>query len=104
MNAEHQTDPFAQPYQIALCQHIQHGWLTVWELRDGIKAPADYVRLSEPITVTFQKIGTEEGIQEALTAIDEMERTARNELNRKLSDFADRRASLLALTHQTVES
>jgi hypothetical protein len=98
MNTE-TKDPFAEPYQIALCQQIQHGWLTVWELING-KAPADYVRLSEPVTVHFQKVGTEEGIQEALKAIDEMERAARNELNRKLSDFADRRASLLALTHQ----
>lgn len=91
--------PFAQPYQIALCQDIQSGWLTVWELRNG-RLPAEYVRLSEPVTVQFQKVGTEEGIREALKAIDELERAARNELNRKLSDFADRRASLLALTHE----
>lgn len=91
-------NPFAEPYQIALCQHIQHGWLTVWELRLG-RVPPEYVRLSETVTVTFQKVGTEEGIQEALKAINEMEREARNELNRKLSDFADRRASLLSLTH-----
>lgn len=93
-------DPFAEPYQIALCQDIQHGWLTVWEMTNG-RVPSSYVRLSEPATVHFKKVGTEEGIQEALKAIDELERAARNELNRKLSDFADRRASLLALTHQT---
>lgn len=91
-------DPFAQTYQIALCQDIQHGWLTVWQMTNG-RVPSSYVRLSEPVTVQFQKVGTEEGIQEALKAIDDLERTARNELNRKLSDFADRRASLLALTH-----
>jgi hypothetical protein len=94
------TDPFAEPRQIALCQHIEHGWFTVWELRDDGKAPINYVRISEPVTVSFQKVNATEGVQDALQAIDEMERAARNELGRKLSEFADRRASLLALTYQ----
>jgi hypothetical protein len=94
-----QADPFAEPHQIALCQSIDLGYLTVWELRDG-KTPSGYVRLSEPVAVTFTKVNKTEGVQEALQAINEMERAARNELSRKLSEFADRRASLLALTYQ----
>lgn len=93
------ADPFAEPYQIVLCQQIENGWFTVWELRNG-KAPSGYVRVSEPVTVRFQKVNQTEGVQEALNAINEMERAARIELGRKLSEFADRRASLLALTHQ----
>ena len=93
-------DPFAETYRLALCQEIKHGWFTVWPLNADGNVPREYVRISEPVDIVFRKVNSTEGVQEALKAIDTMEREARNELNRKLSDLADRRASLLALTHQ----
>lgn len=89
-------DPFDKTYQIALGQNIEHGWFTVWVL----PMPGNYVRVSKPVTITFSKDDNDEVVQEAMKAIDALEREARSELNRKLSEFADRRASLLALTYQ----
>jgi len=94
-------DPFAETYRLALCQEIKHGWFTVWPLNSDGNVPHEYVRISEPVDIVFQKVNSTEGVQQALKAIDAMEREARNELNRKLSVFSDRRASLLALTHES---
>ena len=93
--------PFARTFRLFLYQHIKYGWFTVFESSDGEPSVyEDYVRISDGIDVQFQKISTEDGVQEALKSLDKAEHAAREALNKTLMELADKRAQLMSLTYQ----
>lgn len=62
-----------------------------------------FVRVTEPVEMTFRAIDDETMVRNAVAALNEEERKVLNELNIKLADIRERKSQLLALTHQ-VES
>lgn len=97
-----QVNPLEKTYRVYLYQHLKYSWTAVFE-RSGDEAPPvmeDYVRISEGVEVNFPRLTQDDGIQEALKSLDKAEHKARMDLARALSDIADKRASLLSLTHQ----
>lgn len=63
-----------------------------------------YVRISEPVAIELPAISDDSVIANAIQSLDEAERDARNELNRKLMAIREQRSQLLALTHQPEQS
>jgi hypothetical protein len=59
-----------------------------------------YVRVSEPVEIRFTAISDDVMVQNAIAALNEEERKAIAELNAKVADIRERKAQLLALTHQ----
>lgn len=60
-----------------------------------------YVRISEPVEVSFAAIDDDTVVRNAVEALNEEERRTLDELNKKLSDIRGRKNQLLALTHHT---
>lgn len=87
---------------LALYQHITHGWVIecIYYGEDDSKYHADYVRISEPVTVTFAPLRDDSVIENALKMLDEMENAARMDLGEKLGKINESRANFRALTHQ----
>lgn len=72
-------------------------------LPEGSKREKSYdtfVRVSEPIELTFQPLANDSIVQKAVESIDEAERRLREELNKKLAALREQRSQLLALVHQ----
>lgn len=61
---------------------------------------ASRIRLTDPIEVTFKPISNDEVVAKAVAMLDQQERIARGELEKKLSDIREKRSQLLALTLQ----
>jgi len=59
-----------------------------------------FVRVSEPIQLTFKAITNDEMVARAVESLNEQERKTINELNEKLASIREKRSQLLALTHQ----
>lgn len=64
---------------------------------------ASYVRVTEPVEITFTAISNDEVVAKAVESLNEEERKAIEELNTKIAGIREKRNQLLALTHQ-VES
>lgn len=60
-----------------------------------------YVRISEPIELTFRAVSDDAIVANAVKSLDEAEREALNELNTKIAAIRAQKAQLLALTHQS---
>lgn len=60
----------------------------------------NFTRVSEVMEIRLQPLSNDEVVQNAVAALDEAEREALEELNKKLSEIRGRKAQLLALTHQ----
>ena len=60
-----------------------------------------YVRITEPVEVTFRGVDNNSIVRNAVASLDEEERKLRSELHKKLTAIQDRKNQLLALTHQT---
>jgi hypothetical protein len=59
-----------------------------------------YVRISEPIELSFSPISNDEIVAKAVESLNEEERKAIDELNRKIAAIREKKSQLLALTHQ----
>lgn len=109
----------ARPRKLALYMRMnEHAWYTVWEVQytdrdehytklpegEWREQPMEgYVRITEPMTVNFTAIGSEEIVQRAVESLNAEERAAIEDLNKKIASIRDRKNQLLALTHQTAE-
>lgn len=60
---------------------------------------ASYTRVSEPQEVSFAPLANDVAAAQAVAALDEQERQAIAELNKKLMEIRGMKAQLLALTH-----
>lgn len=74
-----------------------------------IEKSEDYVRVSEPVTVTFNVLPDEEIVTLRVKGLDAKIEKARAELTRKIAeltrkiaDLTDQKNRLLAITHQEV--
>lgn len=61
---------------------------------------SSYVRISEPIEITFSAITNDEIVARAVESLNEEERKVIDELNRKIAAIREKKSQLLALTHQ----
>jgi hypothetical protein len=59
-----------------------------------------YVRISEPIEVSFSSMASDSIIQKAVESLDALEADARRELNEKIAAIREQKSQLLALTYQ----
>jgi len=65
-----------------------------------IEADADYVRATEPLTVTFTALPDETVLAGRVASIDAQIETTRAELTRKIEDLKDQKQRLMAITHE----
>lgn len=112
-------EALSKPRKVAVYASLtMDNMVTVWEvnylpydehwqsLPDGEKREHQvegYVRISEPVEVSFTAVDNDSMVRNAVASIDEEERKLRSELNRKLAQLQDRRNQLLALTYQPEE-
>lgn len=59
-----------------------------------------YVRISEPVELSFSPISSDEIVAKAVESLNEEERKTIDELNRKIAAIREKKSQLLALTHQ----
>lgn len=97
-------DPF-RARQVALYQTLTSDLQILSEYygADDKSYHSTWVRISEPVEVSLQKLSSEEAIQNAVAALDAEERRIRLELQDKLDALKAQRAILLALTHQAAD-
>lgn len=109
---------FAKPRKVALYMHMSgalQGWVHVAEVRyvdydehyqtlpggqQREKQDAGSVRISQPLEIAFTAADNEQVVANAVAALDEAERQAIEDLNKKLADIRGRKAQFLALSHQ----
>lgn len=77
-------------------------YAAVLVLQSAEDSYASYARVSEPVEIVFKPITDDATVQYMVQAIDAEENSARMALEQKLVELRERKASLLALTHQTV--
>lgn len=87
---------------IALYRSLTHNWImeSNYYGKDDARFHSEYVRISEPLTITFAPIADDSVIQNAIEMLNGMEQKARLELAQKLHHIDGQRAQFLALTHQ----
>lgn len=97
-------NPLERTYKVALYQYLASGYgggVMVFDRGDHDKPMSDYARISQVVEVSFAGLSNDEAIQNAVAALNEAERQAVNELNRRITDIRTRKAKLLALTHDS---
>jgi hypothetical protein len=114
------NEQIARPRKVALYASLNMAqFYMLWEVRyssaderydplpDGEtrEVPIDgYVRVSEPIDLTFKAVASDEVVQNAVASLDAAERKAIQELNAKIAAIREQKAQLMALTHQPEEA
>jgi hypothetical protein len=108
-------EEISRPRNIALYKSLDSDWYTVDEVRFATfdehyrplpegeareKVMKGFVRVSEPVEVTFSQLGNDSIIQKAVESLDEAEREAIRELNAKIAAIREQKSQLLALTYQ----
>lgn len=61
-----------------------------------------YVRVTEPIELSFKSTSQDEILSRAVESLNETERKTMVEFEQKLADIREKRNQLLAITHQPV--
>lgn len=106
----------AKPRKIALYARMNdHVWFTIFEMQyvthDEHYAPLPvgqhrevsfegYVRITEPVDLKLTAIDDDSIVQKAVESLNEEERKAIEELNKKIVGIRERKNQLLSLTHQ----
>lgn len=86
-------------FEVTYCDYDEHyRALAPGERRENLRA--SYVRISEPVEVTFTSVSNDEVIQKAVATLDAEERQAIDELNKKVAAIRERKSQLLAITFQ----
>ena len=75
------------------------GGVQAYGMVDWIEESTDYVRVSEPLEITFTALPDKDVLKDRVDAIDKQIETVRAELTRKVNDLTDQRHRLLAITH-----
>lgn len=109
---------FAKPRKLALYMYMSgalQGHVTVCQVRyvdydehyqtlpNGQlreKPDRECVRISDPVEVSFAAADNEQVVANAVAALDEAERQAIEDLNKKIAEIRGRKAQFLALSHQ----
>jgi len=78
----------------------KYGGLTVNEADGWMEKSGDYVRLTEPVEITFVALPDETVLACRVRAIDGQIQKTRAELTRKIDDLKDQKQRLLAITHE----
>lgn len=91
-----------RPIKLALFRDVSPGVLNGYESinESHMDSASGYVRLSEYIEITFERLQDEIVIDKYIAALDRAEQQVRLELQQKLDQIAGQRANLLALTHK----
>lgn len=115
MNHEKIRKALDKPMEIALYLSLEYGNIAVWERRmvnhdkhynelpngETREHPmTGFVRISEPITVSWTQTDEETMVQNAMGALDLEVQKIRTEMQAKLDQLEERRSQLLAITHQ----
>lgn len=79
---------------------MKYGTLRVNAIEDWIEDDADYIRVSDPVDVTFHPIPDDEILAARVSKIDREIETVRAELTRRVNELTDEKQRLLAITHQ----
>jgi hypothetical protein len=80
-------------YKLYSGHHIAE--VTEWRENDK-----DYIRLSEPVEVEFVPLPPEITVPLQIAVLDAAEQELRAKFAEKLAELSERRATLLALTHE----
>jgi hypothetical protein len=102
--------------KVALYMNMEHGYFSVQEVRysnlDKHYQPLPegelrehpfldgYVRVSDPVAVTFQKTDASEIVARAVESIEETERKLMVETEQKLGELREKKKQLLSIIHQ----
>lgn len=85
--------------EVRYCTYDEH----YMPLQDGERRELPYegyVRITQPIVVTFNPVDSNMIVRNAVESLSEQERKTVEELNTKLAQIRERKNQLLALTHQ----
>jgi hypothetical protein len=100
---DQRKNPCDRTYEVAIYQVLGgsgHCRVANFYGKDDTVYHAGEVRISETLSLKFQPLSSNEAIQNAVASLDAQEIKLRLELEEKLKDIREQRASLLALTHQ----
>lgn len=96
-----EKDPFEVERQVALYQNPAYGYCLIFEYRGGKDlSQLDYVRISEPVTIKFQRLSRDEVMQNAVTTIDRKIQETYAKCEKDVEALRESKQRLLALTHQ----
>lgn len=98
MNRAIEEDDLTQSIALYISKH---GYTIANQVDDWIERSADYVRISEPVTVKFDPLADEEVLQGRVRSIDAQIEETRAELTRRIAELTDQKNRLLAITHQS---
>jgi hypothetical protein len=88
-----------KPVKVALFRELRFGWFTVFEFNEHTDGNMnDYVRVSEPIEVTFAERTRDEVIRSALAVFDSKEQELYAKCQREVDELHERKKELLTLT------
>lgn len=109
-------EAIAKPREVALYARMgEHTWISVFEvtysqfdvrfqpLPEGQSRELTldgYVRISDPVKMTFTSTDQDTMVRNAVETLNEEERKAVDELNKKIAAIREKKSQLLALTHQ----
>ncbi len=80
----------------------KNGYLAVQHTGGWMSDDDDYVRVSEPLEVTFTPLPDEVVLASRVDAIDEEIKITRAKFTKTLDDLKDQKQRLLAITHEEV--
>jgi hypothetical protein len=75
----------------------------IFEVEGWIEEHKEYVRVTEPVEVTFTPLPDEVVLEGRVKAIDNEITKTRAELTQRINDLTDQKNRLLAITHEPVE-
>lgn len=84
----------------ALFKNVAYDFLLVSGESFETYSGSDHIRISEYVEVEFPMLPPEESVLAEIAALDDRIAETKNEFARKIDELEDRKAKLLALTHQ----
>jgi len=86
--------------KLAQYECIQHGYTTFDDADSWIEEHEGYVRITEPVEVEFTPCDRVTVTEQQVAALDSMIEAIRAAAGVKVNEIKDRKAKLLALTHE----
>ena len=77
----------------------KHGSVSADDVQDWIEEHPDYIRCSEPLTITFKPLPDEIVLAARVAMLDAQITEVRAKLTMKVNDLEDQKQRLLAITH-----
>ncbi len=89
-------------HRIVALYASKNGYLAVQHISGWMDNDDDYVRVSEPLEVTFTALSDDVVLASRVDAIDKEIEITRAQFTKTLDDLKDQRQKLLAITHDSV--